>query len=197
MIYRKLQVTLIYIRSQCLDTHCLTFVHQLRDVRDVRQASAHYSRHIFRWVVCFQISCLISDPWVTSSVWLIESVRRKLFPVRPNLFKYFRVVSILTSSFNKFRFHVIQLVTQLLTHCFTKGVGLTTGKVCQQTWQKHHLFLIYRDSVGIFQVFLHNRNIILDRLASMLAVDKIRNIIHRSRTVQSIHGYQILKSRRL
>ena len=34
MIYRKLQVTLIYIRSQCLDTHCLTFVHQLREQAD-------------------------------------------------------------------------------------------------------------------------------------------------------------------
>ena len=36
MIYRKLQVTLIYIRSQCLDTHCLTFVHQLRALERCR-----------------------------------------------------------------------------------------------------------------------------------------------------------------
>ena len=38
---------------------------------------------------------------------------------------------VLTPTFNKFRFHVVQLVTQLLTHRFTKGIGLTTGKVGQ------------------------------------------------------------------
>ena len=64
---------------------------------------------------------------------LVESIRRKLFPVRPNLFENFRVVSVLTSTLDKFRLHVIQLVTQLLTHCLTKSIGLTACKVRQQT----------------------------------------------------------------
>ena len=40
---------------------------------------------------------------------------------------------VLASAFDKLRLHVIQLITQLLTHRFTKGIGLTTGKVRQQT----------------------------------------------------------------
>ena len=38
---------------------------------------------------------------------------------------------VLSSTFNKFRFHVVQLVTQLLTHRFTECIRLTAGKVRQ------------------------------------------------------------------
>ena len=133
MVDRKLQVTLIHIRAERLDTHCLAFVHQLRDIRNVGQTSAHDSRHVFRRVVRFQIGCLISYPRVASSVRFVERIRGKLFPVGPNLFKYFRVMPVLASAFDKLRLHVIQLITQLLTHRLTKGIGLTTGKVRQQT----------------------------------------------------------------
>ena len=61
-IYSKLQVTLIDIRSQGLNTHRLTFIHQLRDIRNVRQTSAHHSRHIFGRIIRFQIGSLISHP---------------------------------------------------------------------------------------------------------------------------------------
>ena len=62
VVNRKLQVTLIHIRTERLDTHCLAFVHQLRDIGNVGQTSAHDSRHVFRRVVRFQIGCLISYP---------------------------------------------------------------------------------------------------------------------------------------
>ena len=131
MVYGKLQVTFIHIRPQCLNTHCFTFVHQFRDIGNVRQTSTHHSRHVFRRIIRFQISCLVSYPRIARSMRLVESIRRKLFPVCPNLLKHFRVMSVLSSAFNKFRFHVIQLVTQLLTHRFTKRIRLTTGKIGQ------------------------------------------------------------------
>ena len=62
LVYRKLQVTFIHIRPQYLNTHCLTFIHQLRDIGNVRQASTHNGSHILRRIICFQISCLISHP---------------------------------------------------------------------------------------------------------------------------------------
>ena len=125
---------------------------------------------------------------------LIESIGCKLLPVRPNLFEHLRIVSVLLSASNELRLHMIQLVAQFLTHCLTQGIGLTTGKVCQQTGQKHHLLLIDGNAVGIFQIFLHDGNIILDRLASPFTVDEVRDIVHRSRTIKSIHGNQVLES---
>lgn len=68
MVYGKLQVTFIHIRSQRLNTHCFTFVHQFRDIGNVRQTSAHDSCHIFRRVIGFQIGCLVSYPRITSSM---------------------------------------------------------------------------------------------------------------------------------
>ena len=127
----------------------------------------------------------------------IKCIRSKLFPVGPNLLKDFRVMSVFPSAFNELRFHMIQLITQLFTHRFTQGIGFTAGKVGQQTRQEHHLLLIHSNTISILQVFLHHRNVILNRFTSVFTINKIRNIIHRTRTIKSIHGNQVLKSRRL
>ena len=123
----------------------------------------------------------------------VKRIRCKLFPVGPDFLQHLRVMSVLLSTFNKFRLHVIQLVTQLLTHGLTQGIRFTTRKVGQQARQQHHLLLIHRNTVRILQVFLHNRNIVLNRLPAVFTVDEVRNVIHRSRTVKGVHGNQILK----
>ena len=92
---------------------------------------------------------------------------------------------------------MVHLVDQLLTHRFTQSVTLATGEVCQQTRQKHDLFLIDCNAVSIFQIFFHYGNIILDRLTSVLTVDKVGNVVHRSRTIQGVHGDQVFKLGRL
>ena len=106
-------------------------------------------------------------------------------------------MAVLLSTRNEFRLHVVQLVTQFLTHRLTQGIGLTTGEVRQQTRQKHDLLLVDRNAVGILQILLHDGDVILDGLASPLTVDEVGDIIHRTRTVEGIHGNQILESARL
>ena len=127
----------------------------------------------------------------------IKRIRSKLLPVGPDLLKHLWIMSVFPSALNKLRLHMIQLITQLFTHRFTQCIGLTAGKVGQQTRQEHHLFLIHSNTISILQVFLHNRNVIFNRLTPMFTVDKIRNIIHWTRSIKSIHGNQVLKSRRL
>ena len=106
-IHRKLQITFIHIRSLGHDTSRLTLVHQFSNFRDIRNIPAHRSRHIFRRIVCFQKSCLISHPRLTSSMRFIECIRSELFPVRPNLLKYFGIMTVLPSAFNKLRLHMV------------------------------------------------------------------------------------------
>ena len=106
-IHRKLQITFIHIRSLGHDTSRLTLVHQFSNFRDIRNIPAHRSRHIFRRIVCFQKSCLISHPRITSSMRFIECIRSELFPVRPNLLKYFGIMTVLSSAFNKLRLHMV------------------------------------------------------------------------------------------
>jgi hypothetical protein len=65
-----------------------------------------------------------------------------------------------------------------------------TGKVAAQ---KHHLFLIYRYSVGVFQTFFHNGNIVNDWVAPMLAGNKVRNITHWAGTIKGIHRNEVFE----
>ena len=128
---------------------------------------------------------------------LIERIRCKLFPVGPNFLQYFRIMTILLPTGDKLRLHLVQFVPQLLTHRFTQGIRFPTGKIRQQTGKQHHLFLIDCNPIRILQILFHDRNIVFDRFTSVLTINKIRNIIHRSRSIQCIHRNQVLESRRL
>ena len=125
---------------------------------------------------------------------LVEGVGSKLLPVGPYLFQYLGVVSVLLSAGDEFGFHVVQLVAQLLTHGLTQGIRFASGKVGQQTRKKHDLLLVDGDAVRILQVLFHDRYIVLDGLASLLTVDEVGDVVHRSRSVEGVHGNQVLES---
>ena len=128
---------------------------------------------------------------------LIERIRGKLLPVRPNLFQHFRVVAILLSALDELGIHVIQLFYQLLTHSLTQCIALASRKIGQLTGQQHHLLLIHRDTVCVFQILLHTRYVVFHRVTSLFTVDKVGYIVHRSRTVKRIHGNKVLECGRL
>ena len=124
---------------------------------------------------------------------LVEGIRGKLLPIGPDLFQRFRLVAIGLTTRHELALQVVHLVDQLLTHCLTQGIALATGEIGQQTREQHDLLLIDCNAVCIFQVTLHHRNVILDLLLSLFTGDKRRNIVHRSRTVEGIHGNQVLE----
>ena len=101
------------------------------------------------------------------------------------------------SAFDEFRLHVVQLVAQLLSHRLSQSVRFASREVGQQARQKHHLLLVDRDSISVLQIFLHDGNIVFDRLPSVFTVDKVGDIVHRSRTVERIHGDKVFECRRL
>ena len=128
---------------------------------------------------------------------LVEGVGGEGFPVAPYLLKHLRIVTILHTTFDELRLHGVDDILLLLTHRLTQGVALTTGEVGQQSGEQHHLLLIHGDAIRILQVFLHHRDIVGDRFISMLTTDELGDIAHRSRTIEGVHGDEILKDRRL
>ena len=102
-------------------------------------------------------------------------------------------MSILLSSIDELRLELVQLVLLLLTHRLTQGITLASGEVSQQTRQQHHLLLIDRNSVGVFQVFFHHRDVVFNRLPTQFSIDEIGNIIHRTWSIEGIHGNEVLK----
>ena len=53
------------------------------------------------------------------------------------------------------------------------------------------------DTICVFQIPLHDGNIVLDFLFSLFAGDERRDIIHWSRTVQGVHRNQVFELGRL
>ena len=138
----------------------------------------------------------------------IKGVAGKCFPVFPDfLDQLLRFFVSFQAPFYKFRifqttifeldFQFVHQVNLFFTHCLTQRVRVATGKSTQSARLKHHLFLINRNSIGIFQVGLHQRMIVFNFFLTMFSFDKGNNVFHRTRTIKSIHRYQILEAVRL
>ena len=59
--------------------------------------------------------------------------------------------------------------------------------------QQHNLFLINRDTQCFLQVLLHFGEVVGDGLAPVLACDEIRNVFQWPRTVERVHGDQVVE----
>ena len=82
----------------------------------------------------------------------------------------------------------------LLTHGFAERIGLPAGKQAQGAGLKHHLLLVNRHPVSIFQEWLHHGVVVFNGFLSVLAADKGRDVFHRSRAVEGVHGNEVLEA---
>ena len=112
-----------------------TFVHLLGQFVHVVQRTRKHSSHIFCRIMCLEVSGLVSHPCVADGMTLVESVGGELFPVAPDLFKLFRIVSISLATFDELGLHRIDDVLLLLAHRLTEGIRLATREVGQQARQ--------------------------------------------------------------
>ena len=197
LICRETHLRLVNIGRKYADTHTLALFHIQLQLLNIAEVGTEQCRHILGRIVGFEVGSLVCHPRIAGCVRLVEGVRCKLNPILPNLFENFFVVSVCCSTLQELRLQLHQFCQNLLTHSLTQGVCLASCEVGKESRKQHHLLLIYRNSVSIFEILLHNRNIIDDRCATVLTVDKVRNIVHRSRTIESIHRNQILENRRL
>lgn len=89
------------------------------------------------------------------------------------------IVSVGRASVYEQRFQLVQLRLDLLTHRLAQRIGLSAREVGQQARQKHDLLLIYRHTVSILQVLLHDRYVVHDRAFTVLALDEVGYVVHR------------------
>ena len=53
--------------------------------------------------------------------------------------------------------------------------------------------MIHGDTIGVLEIFFHLGNIVGDWLATLFAGDKLRNVVHRSRTIEGIHRDKVFE----
>ena len=128
---------------------------------------------------------------------LIESIRSELLPVGPYLLQHLRVVSVFLSALDELRSHGVNDVFFLLSHRLAQSVTLTTGEVSKLPAEQHHLLLIYGDTISILKVLFHTGNVVRYLFTTVLTCNERRDIIHRSRTIQSIHSNKVFEYRRV
>ena len=153
----------------------------------------------------FQETGLISDVGVTNGMRFVESIRSESLPVSPDfvdqffdIFSFFfgslDKIGIVFTTFDEFAFQFRQQFELLFTHSFTEGIRLSPGEQSQGPGLEHHLFLVDGNAVSVFQVGLHHRMVVFNGFFAVFAPDEGRDILHRPRTIQGVHGYQVLET---
>ena len=191
----ELLLRLVHVGTEAGDVHRLTLGHELRNLSDVVKASAHIARHELGRVVRLEVRRLVSYPRVARGVRLVEGVGCELLPVAPDLLEHLRVVSVLLSALDELWLHCINDGFLLLTHRLTQSVGLATGEVGKLAREEHHLLLVDRDAVGVLQILLHAGNVVCDWFLAVLTGDERRDVVHRSRAVEGVHGDEVFEHR--
>ena len=62
------------------------------------------------------------------------------------------------------------------------------------TGEQHDLLLIDGNTVGVFKVFFAGIEVVCDGLQSVFAFDELWNVVHRSWTIEGIHGDEIFEN---
>ena len=148
-------------------------------------------RHEFRGVVRLQVARLVCYPRITSRVRFVERVRSELLPFTPYVLQYLRIVSVGLATGHELVFERRQHGNLFLTHGLAELIALAAGEVSQQTAEQHDLLLIDGDTISVIEVFLHDGDIVRHRFDTLFALDELRYIIHRSRTIEGVHGDEI------
>ena len=128
---------------------------------------------------------------------LVEGIRGEFLPISPDLLQNLRVVAVFLAALNEFRLHRVDNILLLLTHRLTQGITLTSGEISQLSGEQHHLLLIHGNTIGIFQVFFHAGDIVFNLFTAVLSGNERRDIVHRSWTIEGIHGDKVLKDGRM
>ena len=139
----------------------------------------------------FEECRLVGDPCVACGVALVEGVFSKFLPVRPNFFEHGERVPVFFSTHEEFGFEFFEHGNLFFPHRLTELVALTTREVGKKSGEEHDLLLVNGDAVGVFEVFFHHWDIVGDGFKSMFALDEMRDVVHRSRAVEGVHGDKV------
>ena len=79
VIYRKVELTDIYVRRHYFETHCMTFIDVHHNLIRVLHIGGQDGRHEKLRIVCFEPGRLIGDQRIGSGVRLIKTIAGEFF----------------------------------------------------------------------------------------------------------------------
>ena len=117
---------------------------------------------------------------------LVKAVSRKLFHQVKDFRGSFSCHTALSRALNEDCTLALHFFDVFLTHGTTQQVCAAQRVAADCSSNQHHLFLIDHDAVCFAQNRLHTGIKVLHFLSPELSIDEVRNLIHRTRTIQSV-----------
>ena len=196
-IYAEVSFRLVYIRNQDLYLVSAAVVHYLLYFLHVGEILAEVGSLEFRRIVGLEPSRLVTHPGVAGGVGLVEGIGSELSPVGPDLVEDFLGMSVLYATLDELVIERLQHVQLLLAHSLAELVGLALRESCHFLGDSHHLFLIDGDPVGLVQELGHHGQVEADFLFTPFPGDERRDVVHGARTVEGVHGDEVLEPLRM
>ncbi len=127
----------------------------------------------------------------------VEPIAGERFDEREDLFGDALLDAVCDTAVDKFLALFGDKLLDLLADGLAQYVRFAERESCEVASDLHELFLIDGHAVGIAQDRFELGMQVFDFLAAVLAIDEVGDIVHRSGTIESDHGDDVLEDGRL
>ena len=134
---------------------------------------------------------------VGGRVRLVEAVAGELLHQVEDFFGLLRRMAVGLGAVDEARALLGHLLGLLLAHGAAQQIGFAERVAGQAVGDLHHLLLVDHHAVGLFQDFLHLRQIVDHFLAAVLAIDEVVDHAHGAGAIERVQRDQILDAVRL
>ena len=170
-----------------MDAHGAALVDVLDDLVRIRRFRGQQRSHELHRIVGLQVRGLIRDDGVCGGVRFVEAVARKLLHEAEDTIRLLVRYAARLGPVDELLALVRHQFGVLLSHGPAQDIRLAQAEAREVRGNPHDLFLIHHDPVRFLEDRLHERVLVLDLGAAMLALDEFRNLLHGARP---IHRHQ-------
>ena len=190
----ELGVGFVDVGAEDLDAGLAAVRHDLLHLVHVRDVLREVGGLEFGRIVGLDPGGLVAHPGVAGGVGLVEGVFGEGLPVGPDLLQDGLRVAVGQRALHEGFLERVEHGFLLLAHGLAELVGLALGEAGQLLRQAHDLLLVDRDAVGLLEELLHLGEVVVDLGRVVLARHEVRDVVHRARTVEGVHGDQVLET---
>ena len=194
---RKIERTLVDVRRQGGNAHAAAVVEQDGQPVRIFALKSQAGGHIFLGIMGFEVSIFVRTFGIADRVRLVEGVAGKNFDLAEELVGQCLFHPVCSAAADEVLFDLGHFLGLLLAHRLAQNIGLAEGETGQLLGDAHDLLLIDHNPIGRLQNRLQLGVIVGDGLFAVLAGDEGRDIVHRPRTIEGVHGDNVFDGVRL
>ena len=182
---REVGVGLVHVGAEGLHAEGFDLRHEFGELVRVALFGREHRGHELDRIVGLQVGGAVREDGVGGGVRLVEAVLGELLQGGEDLLGLLLVDVVGgLGALDEDRALLLHLLADLLAHRAAEHVGAAEGVAGDDAGGFHHLFLVDQDAVGLLGDLLEERVRVFDEAGVVLALDVVRDELHRARTVE-------------